>query len=363
MIKKTILVLGVLLIAYFFLSYTDKTENTIRIGYIGPLTGEVSSLGIPTFKAVQLAVNEANQNGGINGKKIELFGEDGGCNSRAATEAGNKLINVHHVTAIIGGFCSGETSAFGPMAMKNKVIVISPASSLSSLNNLGTYFFRVYPSDEYQGKFAAEYVFNTLGIKKAAVLYSNTDWGLGIKNTFVKNFESLGGVVVFNEGVTQDTRDFKTIIGKIKSSGAELLYSPQYTESSIVLLKELSNLHPNIKVFGADSWADSKFQKDAEAGALYAEVKTGSNENFISSFTKAYPEEKIGVGVAQGYDATKILLNSIKSVGTDDRYKLAEAIRSVNYDGVSNHIQFAKNGDMLKADYIVKELLGNGKVK
>lgn len=371
MFKKTLIVFGVLIVAYFLIHSGSQNQDVIKVGYVGPLTGDVSSLGVPTLKAVELAISEANSQGGINGRKIELIAEDGACNSKTALDAGNKLINVDKVVAIIGGFCSGETSSFGPNAMKNKTIVISPASSLPSLSALGNYFFRVYPSDEYQGKFAAQYIYKTMGVRKVAILYSNTDWGVHITDVFKKEYELLGGNIVFNEGVLQDARDFKTSISKIKESEAELLFVPQYTEGSLVFIKQFTNMNLDMKVFGADAWADSKFQKEVgsyrrneeKQQILYVEVNTGSSEDFTNRFLKAHPNQKIGVGVAQGYDAARVLIDAMKISGVEDREMLANTIRKTNFEGVSNHISFDKNGDLVRAEYVVKRILDEGKVE
>jgi branched-chain amino acid transport system substrate-binding protein len=229
----------------------------------------------------------------------------------------------------------------------------------------------VYPSDEYQGKFAAQYIYKTIGVRKVAILYSNTDWGVHITDVFKREYELLGGNIVFNEGVSQDARDFKTSISKIKESGAELLFAPQYTEGSLVFIKQFINMNLGMKVFGADAWADSKFQKEVGSYGrneekhqiLYVEVKTGSSEDFANRFLKAYPNQKIGVGVAQGYDAARVLIDAMKISGVEDREMLANTIRKTNFEGVSNHISFDKNGDLVRAEYVVKRILGEGRVE
>ena len=104
----------------------------IKLGFIAPLTGEASSIGLNNRAAAELAVEEVNAAGGINGRKIEMVYEDGKCAPTDATNAANKLMNVDKVVAIDGAICSSETAAFAPTAMQNKVIVISPGSSAPS---------------------------------------------------------------------------------------------------------------------------------------------------------------------------------------------------------------------------------------
>lgn len=343
-----------------------EDKGSIKIGAVGPLTGDLSSLGLPAVKAVELAVNEANAAGGINGRKIELIQEDGSCMTKKASDAGSKLINVDKVVGIIGGLCSGETSAFGPVAMQNKVVMISPASSAPALSKLGKYFFRDYPSDEFQGKYAAQYLYNKLGAKKVAVVYSNNDWGSGVKSVFVREYKALGGEVVLEEGATQEVRDFRTVVGKIKSAKPDYVYLPLFPEGSITLMKQMREAKVSLKVFGGDTWADTKFHNDFDANidAMYIEVSAKSSDDFAKKFNAAYPDLKIsGVGTVQAYDATNILINALKTVGTNNPDKLAETIRATKYEGVSGSIEFDENGDMTEANYVVKKLLGKGKVE
>lgn len=344
---------------------SSKETGPIKVGFVGPLTGDASSMGVPANKAVQLAVKEVNDAGGINGRKIELITEDGKCNTKTGSDAGAKLISADKVTAIIGGLCSGETSAFGPNAMQNKVVTISYLSSSPALSNLGKYFFRNYPSDTFQGAYAADYVFNKLGKKKVAVVYSNTDWGTGVKTVFVEKFKSLGGAIVLDEGVTQEARDFRTVLSKVKISGAEFVFVPMYNEAAIPFMKQVKESGIKVGILGGDAWADTKLQEQADGtlGAMYVEVKTGTSDEFSNKFTTMFPEEKVSVGTAQAYDATNILLNSLKKIGTENPDALAEEIRSVKYNGVSGYIAFGPTGDMTEASYLVKKLLGNGKIE
>jgi branched-chain amino acid transport system substrate-binding protein len=368
--KKIIIVIVVLVVGgIFFIGKGGSDMKSldsapIKIGFVGPLTGDVSSLGIPASKAVELAVQEFNKNGGVGGRPVQLIMEDGACNSKTATNAGNKLINADKVFAIVGGACSGETSAFGSLAMQNKIVTISYLSSSPALSKLGKYFFRTFPSDTFQGKYAAEYMYNGLGVKKVAIVYGNNDYGTGVSEVFSNRFKELGGEVVLFEGVSQDNRDYRTVISKIKSSGAEGLYAVTYTDGSVAFLNQIKDTGLKIKVLGADAWADTKFQQDvpSQVGALYLEAKTKDSKEFYDSFTKAYPELKIGAGTSQAYDATRILLSAIQTVGLDSD-KVAQEIRSKTHEGVSGRISFDGNGDMKEANYQIKKLLGNGKVE
>src|SRR3989338_1211347 len=236
-----------------------QNKEPIKLGGLFPLTGDVAQLGIPASQAVELAVEEANAAGGINGQKVEFYKEDGGCNPKDATSASTKLIEIDKVIAIIGGFCSGETLAAAPIAERNKVILFSPTSSNPKITEAGDFIFRSYPSDAFQGSYAADYTFKQKNAKKAAILYINNDWGTGIKVTFRNKFEQLGGAIVSEDTFDQSTTDLRTQLTKIKSLNPDFIYFPAHPAETIIGLKQANELGlPATLFFGGDGAEDGK---------------------------------------------------------------------------------------------------------
>lgn len=131
-------------------------REPIKIGYIGPLTGEASSYGIDTINGVKLAIEEVNEAGGIKGRPVTLLIEDTRCIGIEAAGAARKLIHVDKVSAIIGGQCSGETLAAAPIAEQAQIPMISPVSSSPEVTSAGDFIFRVYPSDALKTKNGGE---------------------------------------------------------------------------------------------------------------------------------------------------------------------------------------------------------------
>lgn len=335
------------------------STEPIKVGFIGSLTGDASSIGTVNRAAVELAVEEVNKAGGINGRQIQVTYEDGQCNAKAANNAANKLINVDKVSIIIGGLCSTETAAFGPMAMQNKIIVISYGSSAPSLSKLGKYFFRSYPSDAFQGKFGAEYAYNQLGARKVAILYHISEWGTGIKDVFEKRFKELGGEVVAVEGAPQEARDYRTMMSKVKGLNADLIYMPMYPDGSIVALKQAQELGIKTKFLGADAWGDPKLQKEVSGKGdfFFSEPATPLTEAFKSKVLAKTGGDQVPLGTGQAYDNVKIIAEALKKAGVDAE-KLQQAIRQIKFDGISGHIEFDQNGDLTSANYAIKRIEG-----
>jgi branched-chain amino acid transport system substrate-binding protein len=364
-----IVVAAIIAGAYYFMGGGMKQDGVtpgtsvgvgpITLGFIGPLTGDAASIGTINRAAVEIAVSEVNAAGGVNGRPIEVVYEDGQCNAKAATNAASKLINVNKVPVIIGGLCSTETAAFGPGAMQSKVIVFSYGSSAPTLSQTGKYFFRSYPSDAFQGKFAAEYAYNTLKSRKVAIAYHISDWGTGIKNVFEQRFKELGGQVLAVEGAPQEARDYRTLLTKIKAAKADLIFMPMYPDGTIVALKQASELGIKTRMLGADAWDDPKVHKEVSGKGDFVFTVPFSP---ISDEFKAKLKAKTGgddapVGTSNAYDNIKIIAQVIGQVGTDPD-KIQEAMRSLTYQGVSGSIDFDDNGDVTSANYIVKRIEG-----
>lgn len=133
-----------------------RDTSPIKIGWMGPLSGDAASLGKDALAAAQLAIEEVNAAGGVNGRMMELTVEDSQCSGNVAFHVGNKLIAFDQVQFIVGGICSGETLAVAPTAEKNRVIVFSGCSGSPEITTAGDYIFRAYPSDVFRGTSTAD---------------------------------------------------------------------------------------------------------------------------------------------------------------------------------------------------------------
>jgi branched-chain amino acid transport system substrate-binding protein len=338
---------------------TSNNSEPIKIGFIGPLTGDVAALAKASKSAVEIAVDEVNQGGGINGRPLEVTYEDGKCSPGPATSAGQKLISVDKVIGIIGGLCSGETSAIVPSAMQNKIITISYCSSAPALSNSGQYFFRTYPSDAYQGIFAADYAYNTLGARKIAIVYHVSDWGTGIKDVFSEEFKKLGGTVALTEGTAQDVRDYRTQVAKVQASGSDHVYIPVYPDGGEVLVKQLVQAGISTsKIIGAEDLNDPKFLTDTKGiaeGIVVTASKISPSDSFKQKMIAKNGGNEVPICAPEAYDAMMVLAQGLKIAGTDPD-QLAEAIRSIDWTGESGEISFDTHGDLKKASYVVKKI-------
>lgn len=341
-------------------SVGDKPfPEPIRIGFIGPLTGDKAEMGQNAQAAVALAVQEINAAGGVNGRRLEVIYEDGKCSGADAAKAADKLITADKVPVILGGACSEETLAFAEAAEQSKTVVLSYCSSAPALTEAGDYIFRNYPSDIFQGVFAADHFFETLGKRKAAVLYEQSDWGVGVKDAFILHFTNLGSpVIVSEEGYEPTARDLRKNLLNIKTAQPEAVYFLGRAEASISGIKQAKEIGLEAQIFGGDRWDDARIWREvgsAGNGVSYAVVSAPPREQFRARMKTQTGSDEIAACSPTAYDGLKILAQVMRQVGVVSEAIKNELYQTVYTDGVSSpKIGFDGNGDLVGAYYAVK---------
>ncbi|MBW3010977.1 ABC transporter substrate-binding protein [Candidatus Woesearchaeota archaeon] len=367
--KKYLLLMSIFLIAILIVGCAPtelgeepaETKEPIKIGFIGPMTGDAANIGINAIVGVELAVEEINAAGGINGRMIKVIAEDGECSSKQTTKVTNKLIDIDKVPVIIGGQCSAETLAAAPL-VDGKTVLFSSCSSSPDVTTAGDYVFRDYPSDSFQGRYAAELA-KELGYNKVASLYCLTDYCVAIKDVFKKRFEELGGEVVTEEAYEQLTKDMRTELIKIKDAEPELIYFTGYTEGIIVGLLQMEELGIDIPVLGGDAWDDPKIPMEtgeAGEGAIYIVPNAPLTDEFKAAMLEKTGKPDVLACTPGAYDAAHIVADIMRRVGTDPAAIKDELYKVEGYEGVSGTVTIDENGDLASANYQVK-ILRDGK--
>lgn len=353
------IVVVLLLVAIGFILFKSQvhqvSDNEIKIGAVLPLTGPNAQWGIPPQRGALLAVEEANADGGINGKKIVLLSEDSQCEPQKGVSAFRKIISDKDIKAVLGAVCSSVTLAIAPIAEKNKIILISPASTNPKISQAGDYIFRVIPSDALRGKVFAEYLYNK-GYRKVAILYINNDGGRGNRDAFAERFKQLGGKIVLEESYEQDATDVRSQLTKIKHSDAEAVVVVSYLGDTPIVMKQAKELGLSKPLyFQTEAVEDPNVLKaagKAAEGVIYilpAPPEGKAYEEFKAKYREKYGKDP-ELFAAEAYDAVNLILQAIRSNnGLVDPDKIKEFLYSVkNYQGASGIITFDKNGDVLK---------------
>ena len=359
----------VLTLAIIVVCFTgcQKDSNDIKIGAILPLTGDAAKYGDIAKKSFDMAVNEVNASDGIKGKKIKIIYEDSQGNPQLGVSAVQKLISTDRVISIMGDLFSSVTLAIAPIVEKNKIVLLSPASSAPKITEAGDYIFRNCPSDVYEGNVMANYAYDKLNMKKVALLYVNNEYGIGIKDVFKESFSKKGGTIIDEESFEQNTTDFRTQLAKIKQSNPEAVYLVGYKEMGYIL-KQAKEMKIRPQFLSTVMFEDPDILKIAQEGAdnvIYSassfDTKNDDNpivQSFVKSFNDKYGQmPDIFAGLS--YDAMKIMIIAIEQGGNTSE-GIKKALYNIkNYQGVTGEVSFDSNGDAILTPVIKK--VENGK--
>ncbi|MEP6704239.1 MAG: ABC transporter substrate-binding protein [Acidobacteriota bacterium] len=348
------------------------TGDTIKVGVYGDLTGQTSSFGQSTKNGIELAVEEINNAGGINGKKIQLIVEDDQGRPEQAKTVVSKLINQDKVQAVLGEVASTNSLAAAPVAQEAKIPMISPSSTNPKVTEVGDYISRVCFIDPFQGSVMAKFSANTLKAKTAAILGDvNSDYSKGLTQFFEEEFTKLGGKVVAKEAYTQTDPDFKGQLTKIRNLKPDVIYIPGYYGQVGIIAKQARELDMNMPLLGGDGWDSPELWKLGGAALKNAYISNHySAENpapEIQNFVKAY-KAKFNVDpdslAALAYDAAKVLADAIKRAGGTDSAKLRDAINSTkNFPGVTGMITIDSSRNAVKPAVVLELDATAGKFK
>ena len=342
--------------------------NTIKIGANFELTGAVAVYGQSGFNGVELAVEEINAAGGVNGKKLELVKYDTKSEVSEATNGATKLITENKVKALIGPATSGAGVAAQQIATDNKIPMISPSGTAENVtvDNKGMvrkYIFRTPFIDSFQGIAMGKFASTSLKAKTAAIYLDNSsDYAKGLAKYFEEEFVKSGGTVVTKEAYLQKDTDFKSTLTKMKASNPDVIYVPGYYQEVSMIIKQARELGMNQPMLGGDGWDSPKLAEVAGAAALentymsnhYA---SGDSDPKVKAFEEKY-QKKYGAKpeafAALGYDSVYILMDAIKRAGGTDGDKVAEALaKAKDLDLVTGKFSFDEKHNPIKTAVIV----------
>ena len=342
-------------------SDTLKPGETVKIGFIGPMTGDAANYGKLMSQAVKIAVEEFNEKGGIHDFKVELIVEDTEGRVEKANPVIEKLAGVDKVIGIVGDVFSAASLAVAPKAEAAKIVMISPSSTHKDLPDKGKFIFRDVINDALQAVVFAKYLANVEKVKTVAILYVKNDYSQGLAVDFQKQYEKEGGKVVAVETALQGDKDFKTQLTKIKGTNPEALYIPNYVAEIAQTLEQAKQLGIQTKIYSADGFSNPQILELAGSlanGVIFTQAAEQPASNIRKDFEVKYERkwrEKPDSFSLNAYDAANIILKSITETAVKlednlqiDRDKVRDLVaKTRDYDGASGKITFTENGDLV----------------
>lgn len=336
--------------------------DTVKIGGLAPLSGNVSVYGIATNNGVQMAVDAANKNGGVLGKQIQYICYDEKGDATEAVNAYNKLVQNDQVVALVGDVTSTPCLAVAQEAAKDNLPMISATATTADVTKKGENIFRACFTDPYQGKVMAQYAAKKLNAKTAAILYNIADdYSLGVAEAFESEAKAAGINVVEKQGYQTNDVDFKSQLQSIKSKNPDVLFIPVYYQDVALISVQAKQLGITSTLMGVDGWDGvldkiDKSNVDAVDGAYfcsqYSSESTDANvQNFIKEYKEKYKAEPNMFAVL-GYDAMNMMIQSIKTAGTTDSDKVIDAMKGISFKGLTGNITFDAERNPVKSAVI-----------
>ena len=343
--------------------------DTIKIGGNLEMTGGSASYGKSAQNGIKLAIDAANANGGVLGKKLELVVADNKSEAAEATNAMQKLIAQDKVIAVIGPNLSSASIAATSINTSAKVLAITPMGTNPNVTvdkdgKTKDFMFRACFIDPFQGTVMATFAKDNLKAKNVAILVDNSsDYAKGLAQFFKAAFTKGGGNIAAEESYLQKDTDFKATLTKIKASNPDMIYIPGYYQEVGMIVKQAREMGLNVPMAGGDGWDSAKLPEIASKAALnntyfsslYSpDDDSKLNKDFVAAYQKAY-NEKPDVFAALAYDSALLVINAIKSANALDTVKIKDAMaKTAGFTGVSGNVTFNEQHNPVKSAVIIE---------
>ena len=339
--------------------------QSIKIGVFGPLTGDAAAMGSSEKEAVELAVKEKSDAGGIRGKKIEvIYGDDAGKPEEAVNVA-KRLISRDEALITVGSISSPASLAASQISRQSETAQIVVSGTAQRITTQGNkWVFRSPVPDTKLVADLANFVHDKFpNLKKFAFLYVNDDFGRGGFEAFKAAGQKYGFEIVADERYTRGDIDFTAQLGRIKASPAQALVEwSRYTEGALIA-KQYVQTGMDLVRFGSDGVASPKYIElggpavDGVYFTTHFSVATGADipaaKVFIEKYQKAYGRVPDAYA-AEAYDAITLALLAVEKAGKEDRAAIRDALAGISFESVRGPFKFDEKGDPLLLTHVVK---------
>lgn len=360
---KRVFIFATLFVLTLSLSACGGADNTVRLGVIGPLTGDYSQYGTAVRDGALLAVKELNAAGGILGKEVELFDYDSKGDTVEGVNAYNRLRDVDEVHALIGATFSGVTLAIKELAVEDGLPILTPTATNADVTLDAPNVFRACYKDDFQGQMAAKFADETLELSKAAVIYNRDDaYSKGLADAFKAEWETRG-VLVAEVSFGSGDDDYSAILDTVAASNAEVVFLPGYVAEVGAILTQAKSKGLTMPFIGGDGWdsLEEQYADVAEGhyfGNHYAKTDDRTQvQDFVSNYETEYGTVPNALA-ALAYDAVYAAAAAFENAGSTNTDDFVAALSDLKYTGVTGDIEFDENGDPIKAITMIQIVNG-----
>ena len=366
---KQLLVTGLALLLLLTLALAcgdDEEAGPFRIGVMESATGPGETYGTVAIQAKQLAVDEINAAGGINGRMLELIVEDSKCNAQDAITAYNKLTDVDGDKIILGTSCSGAMLGAAPLAEEDGVVLFSGLATNPDIANAGDYIFRTAMSDEQVGLDTGNLLWAD-GIRALATITESTDYAEGVRRTTVAQFETRGGQVVGAERYASDATDFRTPLTKLFNENPDALHvaaQSEFTGGTIIKqARELGYDGPIYSDIVPVGTTAIEIAGEAATGvkAVIADIDPANakGQEVLGNFRSRYGYVTLAWYLGSAYDDVYIAAQCLEETGDDqDADGFRDCLYAITWSGaIGDDYRFDADGEVVGLTNVVVEVL------
>ncbi len=338
-------------------------QKTFTIAFQGPLSGDNAAIGENEANGVELAVDQANESGNLP-FKLKYAEQDDLGTPEGSPPAARKSIDDPTVMAVIGPAFSGATKAAGKLFAAANLAAVNPSATNPTLTSSGfTTFFRVVPPDDAQGSEGANYLAKGLKAKKVYSINDKSEYGTGLAGVLDKTLQAQG-VQVISEGVPI-TKDYSTVAQKVKNSGADAVFYSGYFPEFALITKALRGIGYTGTLMSGDGSKEVEYIKQAtpavaEGAYLICPCGDANVDPNAKAFADAYKAKfgkPAGTYSPESYDATNAVIEAMRGLGANPtREKVVEAIRGVDYKGLTKQVKFDAKGEVQSSTVFVYQV-------
>ncbi len=341
--------------AVFAASLVTASADTIKIGFNAPLTGFAAADGASARHGAELAVEQVNASGGINGDTLELVVYDDQASPTESVPISQKLIQNDGVVLGISGSYSGATRAAAGIYQENSVPYISAFAIHPDITRAGDYVFRTSFVGEVQGRAGAKLIGEMMGLKRVVIVTLNNDFGKSLEAGFREVAEQFGIEIVGQYEYGIRDRQFGPIVSSIKADNPDAIYASGYFFTAGPLVSQLRAGGVDAPVIGQEGYDSQKFIEIAGAASEGVIITTSLNRDsdatetrdFIAAFEAraGYPADMVA---ASGHTAVMVAATALRSAGGSDGAALRDAIAATNLAVSTGTISFNGLGEVQK---------------
>ena len=306
-------------------SSSGESSDPIRIGFFAPVSAASAAAdGQSAQQSAELAVKLINENGGINGRTVELVDYDDGLDTAEAANIAEKLTTADNVVAVVSGSYSGPTKVAAPICQDAGIVMVSAYAVHPDVVNAGEYIFSQSFPGAVQATAAATFAIENLQAQRIAIVAVDLDFGKEQAAYFKAKAAELGAEIVSEDYIAMSDNDMTSVISKIKGENVDLIYIPNYYAHASEVCRQVALQGLDVDILGcegADSW--QLLQTAGEyAEGLYITTNMDrddpneSTQAYIENYRAEYNMEPDMVG-ASVYDAFEVLFAAMKEVATD----------------------------------------------